>query len=77
MKLDRGEVDGAHTLASYAHDFVLMRKGSPAARLMNSQPGWRLIYSDQVAVLYAPIGSSAARIDGVPITGARYRAEFP
>ena len=77
MALDRGEPGGVHTLASYPNDFVLMKNGSSAARLMNSQPGWTLIYSDQVAALYARIDSAAARIAGVPVSGSSYRAEFP
>jgi hypothetical protein len=77
MELERGDAGGVHTLASYPHDFVLMKRASPASRLMKSALGWRLIYSDDVAVLYAPINSSASRIDGVPISGASYRADFP
>ena len=77
MELERGDAGGAHTLASYPHDFVLGKRASPASRLMNSEAGWKLIYSDDVAVLYARINSSASRIDGVPISGASYRADFP
>ena len=77
MELERGDAGGAHTLASYRHDFVLVKKDSPAARLMDSQPGWRLVYSDEIAVLYARVSSSAAQITGVPISGARYHADFP
>jgi len=72
-----GEAAGVHTLAAYPHDFVLVKSGSQAARLMNSAPDWRLIYSDEIAALYARINSAAARIAGVPVTGARYHAEFP
>jgi hypothetical protein len=77
MELERGSAGGAHTLAAYRHDFVLVKNGSPAARLMDSQSGWRLIYSDGIAELYARAGSGAARIGGVPISGARYHADFP
>lgn len=77
MELERGDAGGAHTLASYPHDFVLVKNGSPAARLMNSEPGWRLIYSDEVAVLYARSGSAAASIAGVPVSGVGDRADFP
>jgi hypothetical protein len=77
MELERGDAGGAHTLASYLHDFVLVKNGSPAARLMDSQPGWPLIYSDEIAALYARAGSSAAHITGVPISGPRYHAYFP
>jgi hypothetical protein len=77
MKLERGGAGGAHTLAAYRHDFVLVKNGSAAARLMDSQSGWRLIYSDEIAELYARAGSGAARIGGVPVSGARYHADFP
>jgi hypothetical protein len=77
LELERGGAGGAHTLAAYGHDFVLVKNGSPSARLMNSQPDWRLIYSDEIAALYARASSTAARIAGVPVSGARYHAEFP
>jgi hypothetical protein len=77
MALDRGEAGSAHTLAAYPHDFVLVKNGKPAARLMGSEAGWRLIYHDQIASLYARIDSPAAHIAGVPVTGPKYRAQFP
>jgi hypothetical protein len=77
IALERGDAGGAHTLAAYRHDFVLVKNGSPAARLMSSQSGWRLIYSDEIAALYARASSDAARIAGVPILGAGYHADFP
>jgi hypothetical protein len=77
MELERGGAGGAHTLASYPHDFILVKNGSPSAQLMNSQSGWRLIYSDQIAALYARASSAAARIADVPVSGAGYHAEFP
>lgn len=77
IEVDRGEPSGAHTLASYPHDFVLVKNGSPAARLMNSQTGWQLIYSDAVAALYAHADSLAARIAGVPVSGGAFHAQFP
>ena len=77
MELERGGTGGAHTLAAYRHDFVLVKNGSPATRLMDSQGGWRLIYSDEIAALYARASSDAARIAGVPISGARHHADFP
>jgi hypothetical protein len=77
MELERGGAGGAHTLASYGHDFVLVKNGSPSARLMNSQSGWRLIYSDEISALYARAGSAAVSIAGVPVSGAAYHADFP
>jgi hypothetical protein len=78
MAVDRGEAGGgAHTLASYPHDFVLVKNGKPAAQLMNSEAGWRLIYHDHIAALYARVDSPAAHLAGVPVSGPIYRAQFP
>ena len=44
---------------------------------MNSEPGWRLIYSDPIAALYARTNSAAAQIAGAAVLGTSYRAEFP
>ncbi len=77
MALERGGAGGEHTLAAYRHDFVLVKNVSPSARLMDSQLGWRLVFSDQIAALYARAGSDAARIDGVPVSGQNYHADFP
>ncbi len=68
---------GSHTLAAYPHDFVLVQKNSPAAKLMDSQRDWRLIYSDDKARLYARANSAAARLKGVPFAGASGHATFP
>jgi hypothetical protein len=68
---------GAHTLAAYPHDFVLLAKNSPAVTLMDSRRDWRLIYSDDTARLYAPANSPAAHLDGVPFAGAAGPVFFP
>ena len=68
---------GAHTLAAYPHDFVLIERGSLAVKLMNSQRDWRLIYSDDTARLYARANSPAARLEGVPFAGASGPSMFP
>jgi hypothetical protein len=77
VALDNGTAGGSHTLAAYPHDFVLLKKDSPAAKLMESQPDWRLIYSDQVAVLYARKGADAANIPAIPVSGTSHRWQFP
>jgi hypothetical protein len=77
MALDKGKAGGEHTLASYRTDFVLVKRDWPSARLMDSQPDWRLIYSDDVARLYARTSSPAARLDGVPVKGVARPAWFP
>jgi len=69
MALDRGDAGAAHTLSAYPNNFVLIKRDWPSARVMDSRPDWRLIYSDEVARLYAPTNSPAAHLDGVPFVG--------
>jgi hypothetical protein len=54
-------------LKAYPHDFVLDKTGAPSIRLVAAQPGWRLIYEDPVASLFARSDSPATRIPGVPV----------
>jgi len=77
LELDRGKPDAAHTLAAYPTDFVLTRPNYPEAKVMDSQPDWRLIYSDDVARLYARANSPAAHLDGVPFKGTARPTFFP
>ena len=77
MNFDKGTPDGSHTLAAYPNDFVLIKRDWPAARLIRAERDWRLLYSDDVAVLYAPASSPAAHLDGVPVTGVVHPAFFP
>ncbi|MGA7869946.1 MAG: hypothetical protein WCA22_03515 [Candidatus Binatus sp.] len=77
LELDRGEAGAAHTLAAYPTDFVLTRPNRPEAKVMDSQPDWRLIYSDDTARLYARANSPAARLEGVPFKGTARPAFFP
>jgi hypothetical protein len=77
LKLANNLDGGAHTLAAYPHDFVLLSKDSPAIKVIDFQGDWRLIYSDDTARLYAPANSSAARLDGVPFAGTSPPEFFP
>jgi hypothetical protein len=77
LELDQGKPGGSHTLAAYPTDFVLVKRDWPGARLMDSQADWRLIYSDDVARLYARANSPAAGLDGVPFKGTARPAWFP
>jgi hypothetical protein len=61
-----GAPGAEHVLDEYPNDFVLMPTGSPASALTAKQPGWRLIYRDPVASLFARSDSTAARLPGVP-----------
>jgi hypothetical protein len=77
MAFDRGEAGASHTLATYPNDFVLTKRGWPAAKMMDSQGGWRLIYSDDTARLYARANSAATHLDGIPFTGIARPSFFP
>jgi hypothetical protein len=63
--------DAAAVLDAYPHDFVLLGAASPGCRFMMAQPGWRVVYRDNVAALFARADSPAARLDGVPLPTAR------
>jgi len=68
---------GQQVLAAYPHDFVLMPPKSGAARAAARHPDWRLVYHDQVSALFTRKESPAARLVGVPITGAALPLSFP
>lgn len=72
-----GSRDGSRMLAGYPHDYVLIRPGSPAYHMMRAQHGWQIIYSDQVAALFARSKSAAARLVGVPVKGHAGASYFP
>jgi hypothetical protein len=57
----------ARVLNEYPNDFVLMPTGSPIYGLMMAQTGWRLIYRDPTATLFARADSSAVHLLGVPL----------
>ncbi|HJU28290.1 MAG TPA: hypothetical protein VJ718_03920, partial [Candidatus Binataceae bacterium] len=57
-------------LASYPHDLALIPPDAPSFRLLERTSGWRLIYQDKYSALFARSDSPAARIPGVPVTGA-------
>lgn len=63
----RGGAGARRVLAAYPHDFILIDTGSPQFHFMMKQKGWRLVYRDPVAALFARAGSAATRIAGVPI----------
>ncbi len=77
IKFDENKPGAAHILDAYPNAFVLIRRQWPTVKLMDSQPGWRLIYSDNVARLYAPANSPAAHLDGVPFKGIEGHVSFP
>jgi hypothetical protein len=63
----RGDAGAERVFAAYPHDFVMEETDSPLYRFMLRQAGWRLVYRDPVAALFARADSPAARIAGVPV----------
>ena len=64
-------------LASYPHDFVMLAPDADAVSLMNGSKNWKLVYRDDVALLYARVDSAAANIPGVPIVRKSPPRAFP
>ncbi|HTW86405.1 MAG TPA: hypothetical protein VMD75_00235 [Candidatus Binataceae bacterium] len=67
----------AEVLKRYPHDFVLIPIKCKAYLPMSANPGWKLIYHDADAALFAPAGSPAAGIPEVPISGTAPPNLFP
>jgi hypothetical protein len=63
----RGGAAARAMLKRYPHDYVLVETRYRTYRFMMRQAGWKLIYRDPVAALFARTDSPATRIAGVPI----------
>jgi hypothetical protein len=62
-----GGAGAVAVLAAYPTDYVLIASDSAQSRFMAAQAGWRLVYRDPVAALFARADSPATRIAGVPV----------
>jgi hypothetical protein len=49
----RGQVPLEHFLDRYGIEWTLLQKGQPANKLLERLPGWRPVFSDDVAVVFA------------------------
>lgn len=49
----RGEEPLEHLLDRYGIEWTLLRKGQPANKLLERLPGWRPVFNDDVAVVFA------------------------
>jgi hypothetical protein len=67
----------AEVLKRYPHDFVLIPIRCRAYLMINASRGWKLVYHDADAALFAPVGSPAAGIPGAPVSGATLPNFFP
>jgi hypothetical protein len=67
---------GSQVLEEYPHDFVLVPPASGAARVTARSPGWKLVYRDPAALLFARAASSAAS-PGDTVRGGTPSGLFP
>ncbi len=65
-----GQPDALRVLQSFRHDFVLIPPKSKAVEAIRSAPGWRLIYQDDDAMLFAHANPFSAPLRGITATGA-------
>jgi hypothetical protein len=63
----RGGAGAIKVLAAYPHDFVMVEADGRSYRFVLRQAGWRLVYRDPVAALFARADSPTAHIAGVPV----------
>ncbi|HYL59830.1 MAG TPA: hypothetical protein VEU51_13250 [Candidatus Acidoferrales bacterium] len=68
---------GERALTKYPTDLILIRPNLAARPSLDASADWRLIYSDELSVLYARADSPAARMPGVPFNGAAQIVMFP
>ncbi len=64
-------------LDKYPTEYVLIPPELAARRLMDSRRDWRLVYRDDVSMLYARGDLPAAKFPGIPIVGTAMPASFP
>lgn len=67
----------SEVLRAYPHDFVLIPPKSEAYAPMTRRAGWKLIYRDPAAVLFARAGSPAAAMPNLPVVGSAPPRYFP
>jgi hypothetical protein len=69
---------GSGVLQRYPHDFILIPPDSPAMRLVQDNPHWRLIYRDDGSRLYARADSAAGHLTpSVSANQPHSRSYFP
>jgi hypothetical protein len=60
----------AAVLSAYPHDFVLIPPNAPAYALMRRTPGWKLVYRDLDAVLFARADKPLPAITAAAVSSA-------
>jgi hypothetical protein len=73
-----GQPAGSKVLRAYPHDLILMPLKTPVVSMMESAPGWKLVYRDGNCELFARADSAAAKLSDGPIVGVLPRKSvFP
>jgi hypothetical protein len=67
----------AAVLAAWPHDFVLLRTASPSYAFMLAQPGWRSVYRDKTAALFARAGTIRRTAQGNSAARRSRTESFP
>lgn len=67
---------GAAVLSAYPHDFVLIPPHAPAYALMRRTAGWKLVYRDDDAVLFARADTLLTAMGAVPARPAAPAVQY-
>jgi hypothetical protein len=51
--------DWREVLDRYRVDYIVYNKGEALANVLATQPGWKLVYEDSVAVIYVRAGPTS------------------
>jgi hypothetical protein len=60
LRFQDGSGDWDRLVRDYHQDVALLEKGSTSANLLRLAPGWRQVYTDEIAVILVRDGSAAA-----------------
>jgi hypothetical protein len=77
LRFNFNQPNGDVVLTRYPTDYVLIPPDSGGRKIMDARRDWRVIYRDDLSLLYARIDSAAAQIPDIPVTGVSTSAVFP
>jgi hypothetical protein len=69
--------DGKSLLGNYPHDFILLKPGTAASHVVAADPNWKVVYRDNVAVLFARASARIEAEHGVRTSARVGRYYFP
>jgi hypothetical protein len=64
-------------LDRYPHDFVLVKRGTGAYRIVDADPRWKKVYQDPVAVLFARTPVAPNEVAGTADGSGAVSSQFP